>query len=248
MKRINLPLVADTVFAGLCGFLLFFTAVRYYTRNAALALFFGIAAMLLLGALGYLYISRKQNKKLLVSRDEKEKKLLALHLSLSSDAYIKKLLCSMLGEGAEISGKKVLLGETANFFDFKMQPLTEDDVARVIKNGFRGKKKIYCSAVSPQAAALAQNFSIGVVKIDEVYESLKEKRLLPEKYAYEEPPAPKFFQRVKARFKRKLAAPLFWSGAGLLVLSYFTFFPLYYIISGSVLLILSAVSLVFGQR
>lgn len=248
MKRINLPLIADTFFAGLCAFLLFFTAVRYYTKNAPLALAFGIAAMLLFGALGYLYISRKQNKKLLISRDEKQKKLLSLHLSLSSDSYIKKLMRSMLGEGAEISGEKVVLNGEANFFNFKMQPLSEDDVARVIKYGFNGKKKIYCSALSPQAAALAKNFSIGVAGIDEVYEKLKEKELLPEKYVYEEPPRIKFFQRVKARFSRKLAAPLFWSGAGLLALSYFTFFPLYYIISGSVILILSAVSFVFGQK
>lgn len=248
MKRINLPLVGDTLFAGICAFLLFFTAVRYYTKNAAAALAFGIAALLLTGALSYLYISQKQNKKFLTSRDEKQKKLLSLHLSLSSDPYVKKLLCGMLGEEAKISGKKVVLGDTANFFDFKMQPLTEDDVARVIKYAFKGKKKIFCTAASPQAEALAKSFSIDVAAIDEVYEKLKEKRLLPEKYAYEDPPRKKFSEMVKARFSRKLAMPLFWSGAGLLALSGFAFFPLYYIISGSAILILAAVSLVFGHR
>lgn len=248
MKRINLPLVSDTLFAGICAFLLFFTAVRYYTKNVAVALAFGIAAFLLFGALGYLYISQRQNKKFLISRGEKQKKLLSLHLSLSSDTYIKKLFCSMLGDGAKISGKKVLSDGTANFFDFKMQPLTEDDVAQVIKYGFKGKKKIYCSTVSPQAAALAESFSIGIEEIDGIYEKLKEKQLLPEKYVYREPPKLKLWNRIKARFSRKSAAPLFWSGAGLLALSYFTFFPLYYIISGSVILILSAVFFVFAQR
>lgn len=54
MKRINLPLAADTVFAGACAFLLFFTALRYYTKNIAIALIFGIAACILFGALAFL--------------------------------------------------------------------------------------------------------------------------------------------------------------------------------------------------
>lgn len=247
MKRLNLPLVLDTVFAGVCAFLLFFTAVRFYTRNAVIGLIFGIAALLLFGALAYVYISRKQNKNLLLSRDEKNKKLLSLHLSLSSDTYIKKMLKELLGEGAKISGQKVVLGETANFFNFKMQPLTEDDVAKVIKHRFDGKKRIYCAKISPEAAALASNFLIELTGIEGVYSALKDKDMLPRKYVYEGAEKINFFRRVKARFNRRLAAPLFWSGAGLLALSYFTFFPIYYIVSGSVMLILSAVSLVISH-
>lgn len=248
MKRLNLPLILDTVFAGVCAFLLFFTAVRFYTKSAVIGLVFGIAATLLFGALAYVYISRKQNKKLLLSRDEKNKKLLSLHLSLSSDTYIKNLFKSLFGEGAKISGQKVVFGETANFFNFKMQPLSEDDVAKVIKHKFDGKKRIYCAKISPEAAALASNFLIEIIGIDGVYSALKENELLPEKYVYEGAQKIKFFQRIKARFNRRLAAPLFWSGAGLLLLSYFTFFPIYYIVSGSIMLILSAVSLVVTQR
>lgn len=248
MKRLNLPLVADTVFAGLCAFLLFFTAVRFYTKSSAIGLIFGLTALVLFGALSYIYISRKQNKNLLLSRDEKNKKLLSLHLSLSSDIYIKKLFCSQFGKEAKICGKKVVYEDTATFFNFKMQPLSEDDVAQVIKHKFNGKKRIYCVNISPEAAVLANNFRIGVTCIDGVYSALKEKNLLPDKYVYEGAQKIKFTERIKARFNKKLAAPLFWSGTGLLLLSYFTFFPIYYIVSGSLMLILSATSLVIGQK
>ena len=248
MKRLNLPLILDTFFAGICAFLLFFTAMRYYTKSPIIGLIFGIAAFLLIGALSYLYISNKQNKKLLISRDENAKKLLSLHLSLSSDGYIRRLFKSLFGEGAKISGQKVVFGDTANFFNFKMQPLSEDDVAKVIKYRFEGKKRIYCAKISPEAAALASNFLIELVAIDGVYSALKDKDLLPEKYVYEGAEKIGVFKRVKSRFNRRLAAPLFWSGLGLLFLSYFTFFPIYYIVSGSILLILSAVSLVVAQR
>lgn len=248
MKRLNLPLVLDTVFAGICAFLLFFTSVRFYTKSVALALVFGICALFLFGALAYVYISRKQNKNLLLSRDEKNKNLLALHLSLSSDGYVKRLFKSLLGGDAKISGQKIISGDTANFFCFKMEPLSEDDVAKVIKHGFKGKKRIYCTKCSAAAAALASDFLIEITGIDGVYSALKEKNLLPEKYVYGGAEKISFVKRIKSRFNRRLCAPLFWSGAGLLALSYFTFYPIYYIVSGSLMLILSAVALAVTQR
>ena len=89
-----------------------------------------------------------------------------------------------------------------------------------------------------------KSLSIKLTGIDEVFALLKENNMLPEKYVYEEAKKEKFFKRVKSRFSKKICAPLFWSGPALLALSYFTFFPIYYIISGGIMLILSAVSLV----
>lgn len=248
MRRLNLPLILDTVFAALCAFLLFFTAMRYYTRNAALSLAFAIVACLLFGALAFLYIGKKQNKKLLISLDEKHKKLLSLHLSLSSDEYICNLFEKCMPEEAkaEVNGGKIFTENNAYFFNFKMQPLSEDDIAKVIKYDCDKKKVLYCCRASIEAAALAENFLIEIRQIDSVYSTLKEKNLLPEKYVYEGAKKIGFFKRVKARFSRKLCAPLFWSGAGLLFLSYFTFFPIYYIVSGGIMLILSAVALVIN--
>lgn len=247
MRRLNIPLIADALFTGLCAFLLFFTAVRYYTKSPVWGLAFGVAAALLFGALAFLYIGKRQKKSLLLSRDEREKRLLALHLSLSSDGYIKKLFLSALGDGAKVSGKKIVKDGCANFFIFGMQPLSGDDAARVIKYDFDGGKKIYCNHLSPEAESLAAHFSIETETIDGVYSLLKEKRLLPQKYAYEEGAKPKLAKRIKSRFNRRISPPLFWSGAGLLALSYFTFYPIYYIITGSILIFLAALSFVINQ-
>ena len=192
MRRLNLPLILDTVFAALCAFLLFFTAMRYYTRNAALSLAFAIAACLLFGALAFLYIGRKQNKRLLLSHDEKQKKLLSLHLSLSSDEYILGLFKKGLGDEAKIRGKRVICGEQSYFFKFKMQPISEDDIARIIKLKTDGEKIIYCNTADASAAALAAHFGIRINGIDEVFALLKKNNLLPEKYVYEEAKKEKF--------------------------------------------------------
>lgn len=245
MRRINLPLILDTAFAALCAFLLFFTSLRYYTKNVVIALTFGIAAGVLFGLLSFLYQSKKHDKKLMISRDEKNKKLLSLHLSLSSDEYILNLF-SKLFEGGEIHGGKIITEECAYFPQFTMQPLNEDEVAKVIKFDTDRKKIILCCKKSAEAVILAETFLIEIRDLNEIYPALKENELLPEKYVYEGAKKIGFFKKIKSRFSRKLCAPLFWSGAALLALSYFTFFPIYYIVSGSVMLIISAVALVFN--
>lgn len=247
MKRLNLPLIADTLFTAVCAFLLFFTAIRFYTKSAVIGLIFGIAGAILFGALSFIYISGKMNKSLLLSRDEKNKKLLSLHLSLSSDGYLSKLIKEALGEGAKIRGKRVICGGVSYFYNFKMQPICEDDVARIIKFKTEDKKCVFCNTALHEAATLAGHFAIDVKGIDEVFALLKKNNLLPEKYVYEDVAKPKFFARVKARFNKKICAPLFWSGAALLAMSYFTFFPVYYIVSGGIMLLLSAVALVVNR-
>ena len=245
MKRLNLPLILDTLFAGLCAFLLFFTTLRFYTKSSVVGLLFGVTAALLFGALAFLYIGRKQNKSLLISRDEKQKKLLSLHLTLSSDTYIKNLFLKCF-ENAEISGNRVICGGVSYFFNFKMQHLSEDDIAKIIKEDVPESKAIYCVKAAPDAMFLAENFGIKIIGIDEVYELLKSKDLLPEKYIYEDKKRDNVFKRIRARFSRKLCVPLFWSGLALLFLSYFTFFPIYYIVSGGLMLILAAFALVLN--
>lgn len=238
-----MPLVLDTAFAAVASFLLFFTAIRFYTRSAVIGLIFGIIAFALFGALAYLYISRKQHKSLLISRDEKHKKLLSLHLSLSTDYYVTNLMKKALGEEAKIRGKRVICGGKEYYFYFKMQPLSEDEVAQVIKRKTENEKNIFCTRTSVEAVMLAENFNIKITCIDEIYALLKSKELLPEKYVYEGAQKASFFKKIKARFSRKICAPLFWSGTALLGLSYFTFFPVYYIVSGGIMLVLAAVAL-----
>lgn len=243
MRRINLPLILDTAFAAVASFLLFFTAIRFYTQSAVIGLIFGIVAFALFGALAFLYISRKQNKSLLISRDEKHKKLLSLHLSLSTDDYVKALMKKALGEDAKIRGKRVICEGKEYFFHFQMQPLSEDEVAQVIKRKTENEKVIFCTKTSVEAVMLAESFNIKITCIDEIYALLKSKDLLPEKYVYEGAQKISLWKKIKARFSRKICAPLFWSGAALLGLSYFTFFPVYYIISGGLMLVLAAVAL-----
>lgn len=247
MRRINLPLIADTVFTAICVFLLVFTSVRYCLSSAFWGLFIAIPSAALGGILAFLYISKRQNKKYNLSKDQREIRLLAAHLALCMPEHITVLFLRLLGQSAKVKGKTVYCDDRACFFIFKFNALDLNDAAEIIKHG-EAKKRVYCNSVLPEACDLFKQFDVEYIEINAVYKLLKDADLLPEKYGYDSERRQKFAERIKTRFNKKLCMPLFWSGLSLTLLSYFTFYPVYYIVSGGILLILAASALLFGKK
>jgi hypothetical protein len=246
MKRINLPIIGDTLFAALCSFLLFFTLVRYYTKNAAIALTFAIFAFFIFGALAFMYISGRQQKKLLSVGEEKEKNNLSLYLKFADKGLILQIFSKALQ--GKIDGGSVVCDDTVYYFNFSLTPLSLDDIAGVIADK-QGKNKILlCNKISGDAMQFACDFQVKIMCAEEVYSLLKKADLLPESYDYIPLSKPNILKKITSRLNRKRCAPLFWCGFSLLFFSFFTFFPLYYIIAGSIVLALSAICLIFGKR
>jgi hypothetical protein len=244
--KLNLPLIFDTFFVAFSAFLLFFTAVRYYTKSQLIGLILGICAALLFGALAFVYIRKKSHKKLICAADEKDKQLLAIHLSLCPEEQVINIFSSLLG--CNIVDNLLESDDTIYFINFKLSPLSPDDIAGAITFKSQKKKIILCNAACKECKEIADNFSIKIATLNELYPQLKASNLLPQKYIFEGAIKPTFFKRLKLKFNRKLTAPLFWCGLSLLFFSFFTFYPAYYIATGGVLIILSAVCLVFGKR
>ena len=247
MKRLNLPLVFDSFLAAVCAFLLFFTAVRYYTKSAIWGLTFGIFAFLIFGALAFIYIRKRQNQKLTLTKDEREAELLRLHLSLLPESELLKTLLPLV-DGGKISGRIIETEDKVFYPIFRMQPLSPDDIAGVIKRKSKKQKVIFCNTLSEQAIKLAKDFDIEYVTGNRIFNRLKAENLLPEKYVFGGDKKLNFISRVKLRFNRRLAAPLMWNGLCLTAFSYFTFYPIYYIVTGGILLVLAAICLIFGKR
>lgn len=245
MRKINLPLVTDTLFTAFIAFVLFFTAIRHYTKNAVWGLIFGACAAVLFGTLAFLYISGKQRKKILLSQDENKKNALMLHLSLSPESEAEKLIKSLYG--AEKTNLKPENAEAVFFPLFRMAPLSEDDVAKVVKFPTEKRKVLLCNRLCDGAKSLADDFLIETVTADGFYLKVKENDLLPEKFVYEEKKKPSGFKRIKARFTRKLFRPLFLSGLALMLFAPLTYFTVYYMVVGGILLTLSAAALIFGK-
>lgn len=246
MKKVNFALISDVIFFTLCAFILCFTGVRFYTRNAQTALIVAIGTALACGVIAFYILLSRRKKRLILSLSENEKKSLSLHLSVCGDEYLLNLFEKAL-DGTYVRGKRLQDNDNIYFFNFKMSPLSSDDIAEIIRKNVKKTKHIYCCEISPAALSLAEDFSIDVVTVAEIYALLKDKKLLPEKYALGNVKKPNILKRIKKRFNRKLCPPLFFSGLTLLFFSFFTFYPLYYIIFGGLLMALSAVSILISQ-
>ena len=246
MKKINFALVSDVIFFALCAFILCFTGVRFYTRNALTALIIAIGAAAVCGLIAFYILLAKRKKRLILSLSESEKKSLSLHLSVCDDEYVLNLFEKAL-EGTYVRGNRLQDNENIYFFNFKMSPLSADDIAEVVRKTGKKRKHVYCCDISPAALSLAEDFSVDTVTVAEIYALLKDKNLLPEKYALGNVKKPNIFKRIKKRFNRKLCPPLFFSGLTLLFFSFFTFYPTYYIVFGGLLMALSAVSVLISR-
>lgn len=245
MKRLNFALISDVVFFTLCAFILSFTLIRYYTKNAITALIAAIGCALICGVIAFFILYTKRKKTLILSLGESERKSLSLHLSVCGVNYLNDLFESAL-DGTYVAGNRLQSKERLYFFNFKLSPLSPDDIAEIIKVDSVKGKCVFCCESSPAALSLAEDFGIKVTQINEIYALLKDKKLLPEKYALGNVKKPNVFKRIKKRFNRKLCPPLFFCGLSLLFFSFFTFYPVYYMVFGGMLLALSAVSILIS--
>lgn len=246
MKRVNFALVSDVIFVTMCAFAVCFTAIRFYTKNAVTALVIAVGVSAAVGIIAFFILLAKRKKRMILSLGESEKKSLSLHLSVCSHANVLNLFKNAL-DGAYTEGNRLYDEKSAYFFNFKLSPISPDDIAEIIKAETDLKKCVYCCEASPSALSLAEDFSIKVFNIAEIYSMLKDKKLLPEKYALGNVKKPNLFSRIKKRFNRKLCPPLFFCGLTLLFFSFFTFYPVYYTVFGGLLMALSAVSLLISQ-
>ncbi len=244
MKKINFALISDVFFFTLCAFFISFTAVRYFFKSAVTAAIVGAGFAAAVCLITLFTLIKKRERLIVLTLGESERKSLSLHLSTLSESAVLNLFEKAL-DGTYPVGNHLESDETEYRFDFKMSPVNPDDIARIIRGRCQKKIELYCCGVSPEALSLAEDFSVKVVCVAEIYSILKDKDLLPEKYALGEVKKHGFLSKVKKRFNRRLCPSLFFSGFFLLFFSFFTFYPLWYVIAGSVLTLLSAVCLFF---
>lgn len=245
-RRSILAVVFDSIFAALCAFAIIFTAVRFYTKNPALGLGLGIAAFVLFGALAFVRLCSKRGRAITFGKNQGRRQAFKTYLcSLNTKAAAALLLPALGGQATQ---KGIESGEVLYILHFTPQPLSPNDMCGAIATDTQLKKVVLCNSATEDGVKFANLFGVDVLFADGMYEQLEKQNALPEKYPFGDAIKPKFKDKLKGAMKRENAKRLFWCGLWLTAFSYFTFFPIYYIISGGVLLILAAICLVFGKR
>ncbi len=241
-----IPVISDALLAALCTFMLAFTFVRYHFGGA-----YGLAAAIpsaaAAGTLAFLYANGKRKKTSDAAALSGETEKLAAHLALLEPQKAAELFAKCL-DGAEVTGNEVTTDEGVYVCDFAPEPADRNALMAAARLKTEGKKHFACCSATPGCERFAEAAGIELICAGEIYERLKERDALPEKYLLESAGRSGIFARIKKGFSRRLCLPAFWSGTAMLFFSYFAFYPVYYIVAGSLLLALCAAAAIFGKR
>jgi len=250
MKKFVFALYSDTVFVGLATFIFSFALFRFYFKTFAIALIFSIFTALSVGVLAFFLFKRKTDKKFLKLCDEKDMEKLKFHLALDSKENNFQRFFNALSKKYQSAQKQddcIFANQKNYYISFKLEPVSADQIVDLIKLS-NGKDTVLltCSA-TPDALNISKNFNIQIADAKEIYLLLKETDCLPEKYIYSEKMIG-FKEKLKFRFSKRAYKGYLLSGAILLFFSLFTFFPVYYLISGGILLLIAVAVKLFGKE
>lgn len=148
---------------------------------------------------------------------------------------------------AHIRGGHIDTENGSTYLKFQFEAVTADELSPVIRA--EGEQKTVLGAsFTDEAQKLAAAFGVTLKDAAEVYTLVKESGCMPE--ALISPPEQKRGFRAKLAFRVRRSAwrGYLFSGAFLLLFSLFTIFPVYYVVSGGVLLAIAAAVRFFGKK
>lgn len=248
MKRLNFPLLADVLFYALCAFWILLCVLRYYRMPIGWSLFVSACVSIAVGTLCFLLFSGKNQKKLLGKKEAAAREALLLHLALEKEDRVRAALVTAYcadGKEAHVTEEDLVADGKTVVPLFTMEPLGADRVARLIRRLGKGFT-IACNALTPEAHKLCRSFSIEEETGDTVYALFTRTGTTPNPLICGDLPRKTAKERLFRSFSKSNARPFFVSGAALLGMSLFAFYPVYYLVSGAVLLFTAVIVRLFG--
>ncbi len=243
MLKIKISVISDALFVLFSSFVLFFTITFYFLKDNLFAILISVFLSIITFC-AYMLLYKKKRGKLKIKREDEESFLKCTNaLCFSSDEDCKKTVFTAL----ERINKKpvkaengIICGEDFFFINFSYDSITAGGVTNAYKQTPKGKNLVYLGvSFTPEATDFANGFSgrIRVIPLSEFFVILKETNTLPEGGILPKENKISFFELLKASFSREKAKKFALYGAFLLAMSRFVFFPVWYIISGSIFLI-----------
>ncbi len=248
MKKIDFPLIADVAFYGTAVWFLSVGLLRYFRVSLVLSIV--LSCLFALAAAGAVFLigSHRHRVRNFNKREREQRDALMLHLALEKEERVRAaLLTAMNADGLKAHCKQEALEADCLYLPrFTMQPLSADEIAKLIRQYGGTPFVVVCNDLTPEAEKLARSFGIKAMKGDEVYALFSRTETMPSPLILGEIPRKSAKRTLLRIFSKKSARPFFTSGIFLLIMSLFTFFPVYYLISGSVLMLLAVTVRCFG--
>lgn len=249
MRKLDFPLILDVLFYSVASWFLALGILRYYRVTTGVAIAVSTLIAIAAGGLAFLVIYSRHRKRALGKKEREERDALLLHLALERDERVRAaLLSAYLADGKEThcEGYALSVDGAPLIPLFTMQAVSADEVAKLIREYGSKPFTIACNALSPEAEKLLRSFGKSAVCGDEIYALFTRTDTVPSPLICGEIPRKTVRTNLRRSFSKKNARPFFVSGLLLLIMSLFTFFPIYYLITGSVLLVSSVCIRAFG--
>ncbi len=251
MKKFSLVVISDTIFVGFASFILLFTTF-YYFMPRVYAIVCASCFSLIIAIFSFAYLNDKNKKRKL---KKKEKEILdSTMFSLCVEkptAVIKRVYNCLKNDhpDCKVADDRIYLSDvkTTAFTKFTFEGLTKTDVVRAFNSVTDDRKIIiYTAFCSEEVLAFAGRFDgrIEVVSGDKLYALLKDGGQLPE---YKEQEKTPYKKRFKNFIKRKNSLRYLLFGTMFILLSFVLPIKTYYLVCGSVMVVLSLVCLFFGK-
>ncbi len=239
MSRFCLADVLDVLFYTVSVSFLSFGILRYYRLELWLCVMFSLLFAVMTCAVCAVLLGGRRQKKVRSRREKEARDALLLHLALEKEERVRAdLLAALTADGKDaICEEDVLSSEGVLLIPiFTMEPLSADMVASLLRKYGEAPFKIVCNSLTAEAEKLLLTFQKGAIKGDEVY-ALFARTKMPNPLICGQLPRRTLRGRLRISFSKRNARPFFVSGLLLLFMSLFTLFPLYYLVTGSVLLV-----------
>ena len=240
VKKFDFPLFLDTLFYAVAVCFLSLGVLRYYRVPLALSAVVAVLLGLAAGAFCFFAEYLLHRRKAVSKKEISERDALMLHLTLEKHERVRALLLDALladGKTASVNGDTLLCDGQRAIPLFCMEPVSADAVAGLLREYGSEPFTIYCNSLTTEAEKLLLSFGKNAVRADEVYTLLRRTDRYPEKPICSQIPRRTVKTRLRVTFSKKNARPFFVSGLFLLIMSLFVIFPVYYLISGAVLMI-----------
>ena len=249
MRKIDLPLAADTFFYTVCIWFLLAGIFRRMHLPAGVWISAALLLTLAFGALIALLLWNRHTKVRLKKEQTAAKEKLMLHLALEREERVRAALLEALirdGRQAHCEKNALSLDGSPLIPVFTMEPVSADTIARLLREYGTASFTIACNLLSPEAERLLFSFSDQVMNGEDVYLLMERTQTLPQTYICGELKRKSIRKKMRKVFSKRNAYPFFVSGACLLVMSLFVVFPLYYLITGALLMSAAILIRAFG--
>lgn len=251
MKKLDFPLFADVFFYSIATGILTLCVVRYFRVPLALSILVSLLLSAAVGIAVFLFTDGRHKKRAFTQKQENDYQALMLHLALEKPERTRALLVEAFtqdGRDAHCTEDCFTVDGIPYLPLFTMQPISADRIALFLREYGSEQFTVVCNALSPEAEQLLARFGKSAILGRELYALMERTQTYPQTLICGEIPRRTVKEKLAFALSRRNARPFFISGSLLLLMSLFTFFPLYYLISGGILLLTSCAIRIFAKR